>query len=56
MKRYVENELPTNEKGLRQAIRKAFRDIPEGYIKNLMDSMENRIKALLKSKGERINY
>jgi len=56
MKRYVENELPTNEKGLRQAIRKAFRDIPEGHIKNLMDSMENRIKALLKSKGERINY
>ena len=34
----------------------ALRDIPESHFKNLMDSMGNRMKEVLKFKGARINY
>ena len=56
MKRYVKNKLPTSEEDLRQAIREAFGDIPEDHFKNLMDSLENRIRAVVKSNGARSNY
>jgi len=56
MKHYVEGQLPTNEQTLRQAVTDAFRGIPQQHFQTLMDSMENRLKSVVKSKGARINY
>jgi len=56
MKQYVENQLPSTEATLRQAITDAFNNLTVGHFANLIDSMETRLKAVVKSKGSRINY
>ena len=56
LKHYVESKSPSSEETLRQAIMDAFRDIPEAHFRNLIDSMESRMKEVLKLKGARINY
>ena len=56
MKQYVENQLPSTEATLRQAIIDAFNNLSVGHFANLIDSMETRLKAVVKSKGSRINY
>ena len=56
MKKFVENEGPTNEATLIQAVRKAFENIPDEHLAHLMDSIPTRLELVLKHKGARINY
>lgn len=56
MKRFVENEGPTNEKTLKEAVKKAFEAIPDNHLAHLMDSIPKRLELALKAKGARINY
>jgi transposase len=55
MKRFVENDGPTNEATLKEAVIKAYDSIPEEHLA-LMDSIPMRLELTLKAKGARINY
>lgn len=56
MKKFVENEGPTTEATLIQAVQKAFENIPDDHPAHLMDSIPTRLELVLKHKGARINY
>lgn len=56
MKRFVENEGPTSEATLKEAVNKAFEAIPDDHLAHLMDSIPKRLELTIKRKGARINY
>ena len=56
MKNFVENEGPTNEATPKEAVQKAYDNIPDDHLAHLMDSIPTRLELVLKHKGARINY
>lgn len=56
MKKFVEDEGPTDEDTLKEAITKAFSNIPVHHLAHLIGSLPHRFELTLKSNGARIKY
>lgn len=56
MKDFVRQRNPTNERELRQAILDAYDSIQPEELRNLFDSLPDRMQAVIDANGDRIPY
>jgi hypothetical protein len=56
LKAIVEDMEPTDERSLREAIQKAWEDIPISMTENLVESVPRRLQTVLRLRGGRTKY
>lgn len=53
---YARNPVPTTVPELREAITQEWENIPQDFIKNLINSMPNRLEAVIRARGGNTPY